>query len=83
MDVSTIFGGLLYDMKIDLRSGPLTMELFDECNAYDGDIFYPRRAYDHGNRRQHFLMTKRRRTKRPVMMATFFYRQKGGERGLR
>ena len=40
MDVLTIFGGLSYDMKIDLRSGPLTKELFDECNAYDDATFF-------------------------------------------
>jgi len=44
MDVWTIFGGLSYDMKIDLCSGPLTKELFDECNAYDGDIFLPKKS---------------------------------------
>ena len=59
MDVSTIFGGLSYDMKIELASGPLTKELFDECNAYDdSNIFYPRRAYDHGDHRHHFLNDK-------------------------
>jgi len=44
MDVLTIFGGLSYDMKIDLRSGPLTKELFDECNAYNGDNFLPKKS---------------------------------------